>query len=190
MSNGGNELALQEARWARADYVRKRDRREQRSDERRAERKRKRDAKEREEALKLKQEELQRQSDEKKKQAKLKFTQFTQGIKDKRAQAEDKAAQAKDQALKEKQKKAQAVTFKSAYSETARKYFGSILVLLVNLIAVSISLNCNKDSNLIIKVGLAILAFFLSIPYLIVHFVMIVIFKKKKCIFNKVEFFI
>ena len=45
MSNGGNELALEKARWDREDYIRKRDRREQRSDERRAERKRKRDAK-------------------------------------------------------------------------------------------------------------------------------------------------
>tara|TARA_B100000315_G_C14285866_1_gene455154 strand:- start:58 stop:597 length:540 start_codon:yes stop_codon:yes gene_type:complete len=179
MSNGGNELALQKARWDREDYIRKRDLREKR----RVERNRKREAKEREEALKLKQEELQRQSDEKKKQAKLKFTEFTQGIQDKRAQA-------KDQALKEKQEKAQAVTFKSAYSKTARKYFGSILLLLLNLLAVSISLNCNKDSNLIIKIFLAVLAFFLSIPYLIVHFVRIVIFKKKRCLFNNVEFFI
>ena len=179
MSNGDNELALQKARWDREDYIRRRDRREKISDER----KRKRNAKEREEALKLKQEELQRQSDEKRDQAKLKFTQFTQGIRGKRTQA-------KEQVIKEKQKKAQVVTFKSAYSETFLKYFGSILLLLFNLLAVSISLNCNKDSNLVIKICLAVLAFFFSIPYLIIHFARIVIFKKKRCLFNNVEFFI
>ena len=186
MSNGGNELALQEARWAREDKLKAQEKKEKRKDRRRQE---KATANAKKEA-KLKQEELQRQSEEKEKQAKLKFRQFTQGVKDKRAQAEGKAAQAKDQALKEKQEKAQAVTFKSAYSETAPKYFGSILLLLLNLLAVSISLNCNKDSNLIIKIGLAILAFFLSLPYLIIHFVRIVIFKKERCLFNNVEFFI
>ena len=80
--------------------------------------------------------------------------------------------------------------FASSYQNTALKYFGSILVLLINLLAVSISLNCNKDSNLIIKIVLAVLAFFFSIPYLIIHFARIVIFKKERCLFDNVEFFI
>ncbi len=80
-------------------------------------------------------------------------------------------------------------TFLSSYTTSLLKYFTSMLVLIINFIALSISLNCNKDRNILVRIILAFLAFTFSLPYLFIHFVRIVIFNKEKCTFNNIQFF-
>ena len=80
--------------------------------------------------------------------------------------------------------------FLSSYLKTSMPYFTTILLLLVNLIALSISLNCNKDQNLFVRIMLAIFSFIFSIPYLIIHFIRIVVFNKEICKQNHIKFFI
>ena len=79
--------------------------------------------------------------------------------------------------------------FVSSYLKTFGKYFFAIVILVINLLAVSIVLNCNKDRNIIVRTVFAILAFVFSIPYLFIHFIRIVVFNKERCTFNNVAFF-
>ena len=79
--------------------------------------------------------------------------------------------------------------FVSSYLKTLFQYFSSIFVLIVNLLAVSIVLNCNKDRNIIVKILFGIFAFMFSFLYLIIHFVRIVVFGKERCTFGNIGFF-
>jgi len=86
-------------------------------------------------------------------------------------------------------KKEERPKFVSSYLKTFSKYFLSMVVLIVNLLAVSIALNCNKDRNMIVRAFIAVFAFVFSLPYLFIHFVRIVIFNKERCTFDNVTFF-
>ena len=168
-----SELELQKAKWAREDFLRERERKEKLSEENKIKKTEKRKRKQ----LEKQHNDLMKQSEDKRQQAKNKFTQLIKGFQNRDTKTEVKKTQVEN------------VSFGSAYSSTALKYFGTFLILILNLLAVSISLNCNKDSNLIVRIILALLAFFFSIPYIIIHLIRIVIFKKERCSFKNVKFF-
>ena len=173
----GDQLKILKATWKREDAVREQDIRERKK----AEAQRKLEEEQVAKESKQKQELFRRQAELKREEAAMKLTEFIEG----------KKGIGKEEKLKLSHiKQYQTTSFKSAATKTALKYLGSILLLFLNLLALSISLNCNKDENIIKRIVLALIAFFLSIPYLIIHFARIVIFKKKRCRFNKIEFFI
>jgi len=77
----------------------------------------------------------------------------------------------------------------STYLKTSIPYFTTVIVLLVNLLAVSIYLNCNYDKNILVRVIMAAIVFMFSIPYLALHFIRVVIFNKEGCTQNHIKFF-
>ena len=79
--------------------------------------------------------------------------------------------------------------FISSYLKTSIPYFTTVIVLMVNLLAISIYLNCNYDNNIIVRIIMAVLVFMFSIPYLIFHFIRVVIFNKEGCSQNNIKFF-
>ena len=171
-----SELELQKARWAREDELRERERKEKLLEDK----KRNEEIARIKSEAKAKEDEFNKKAALKRTSAKNKIQLLMNNIKNRQKRTETKSIETKPKKI----------SFGKAYSSTLLKYFGSIVILLINLLAVSISLNCNKDSNLIIRIILACLAFFFSIPYIVIHLIRIVIFKKERCRFNKIKFFV
>ena len=61
--------------------------------------------------------------------------------------------------------------------------------LFLNLLAVSISLNCNRDTKILFKIVFAVIAFCFGMFYVMYYFAKVAIFKGEPCTFNNVGFF-
>lgn len=65
-----------------------------------------------------------------------------------------------------------------------------VILLTVNMTALSVALNCNKDSSLPMKYGASIMAFFFGIVYLMINFYSFrLLTRKELCEFNKDSLF-
>lgn len=65
-----------------------------------------------------------------------------------------------------------------------------ILILTINMTALSIALNCNADSTLPMKYSAGILAFFFGIVYLMINFYSFrLLTKRELCEFDKTRLF-
>ena len=171
-----SELEVLKAKWEREDYVKEREKKNE---------------------IKIKQQkekeynDLMKKSNKKRNQARENFLKIFSGKNNtkKEVKKEVKKDVKKINEDNDKEPYYDDTSFDVAYTSTVFKYSMSVLMLFLNLLAVSISLNCNKDNNIILKIILAVLAFFFSIPYIIIHFLRIVIFKKEVCSFSNVKFF-
>ena len=65
-----------------------------------------------------------------------------------------------------------------------------ILILTINMTALSVALNCNKDSSLPMKYGSGVLALFFGIVYLMINFYSFrLLTKRELCEFDKTNLF-
>ena len=69
------------------------------------------------------------------------------------------------------------------YMGTFFKMFFMFSLLSINFIALSVALNCNKDSTQMVKYSAAIFAFFFGLVYLLVNFYSYRILTKKQVLF-------
>tara|TARA_B100000427_G_C15310485_1_gene508070 strand:+ start:249 stop:743 length:495 start_codon:yes stop_codon:yes gene_type:complete len=68
--------------------------------------------------------------------------------------------------------------------------FAVVLGMVIKILALSISLNCNRKSNIIIRIILLWAAYSYSYIYFAIYIIRIVIFKKDRCKFDNYKFLI
>ena len=79
--------------------------------------------------------------------------------------------------------------FIATYFATAIPLAVSFTFMFLGVLAVSISLNCNKDMNKVLKIILAMIAFCLNGCYVMWYFIKVSVLKKPACTFKNVKFF-
>ena len=79
--------------------------------------------------------------------------------------------------------------FIPTYFATAIPMALTFTFIFMGILAVSISLNCNKDMNKILKIILAMVAFCLNGCYVMWYFIKVSVLKKPACTFKNVKFF-
>lgn len=79
--------------------------------------------------------------------------------------------------------------FMASLMKKAIPIYFEFWLLFFNILAVSISLNCNRDTKIVFKIVFALIAFCLGIFYVMYYFTKVAIFKSEPCEFNNVGFF-